>query len=330
MKKLDSKSNDTRTPFRGQGVHKISWLNIPGYIPETWNPIIGCNHVSPGCDRCYAERMANRLASNPKTKGNYSHVIANGKWNGLTTVCYDQVDKPLVWKKPRAIFVCSMGDLFHESVSFFDINCVFGAMSDCDQHIYIIITKRPDRMAEFFEWKKKQCMGVTWCPKPNVWLGVTAENQEMANHRIPILLKIPTTNRFVSIEPMLGAIDLTKIPAKFWGDQYDDLYNGISLSALIGGSETNSPWHLNWVIVGGETGPGARPMHPDWVRSIRDQCAAAKVPFFFKQAGTSKENAKYDWGNGEVNISLEQAYDMLVHGGGCYIDSKIHHEFPKI
>lgn len=294
--------------------HPISWLNIPGYKGETWNPIIGCSHVSPGCDNCYAEKMAYRLMHMPFTDY-YQFVLAdNGeidpekfrnipKWNGSTHLVKSQLIKPAKWKRPCAIFVCSMGDLFHESVSFEQINAVFSVMSDADQHIYIVLTKRPKRMAEFWEWKKQNCMGVTWSPKPNVWLGVTAENQQRVNERIPILLSIPAAKRFVSIEPMLTPIDLNRIPAKYWGKEFESGYDGINLGCLNGGKETKTPWHLDWVIVGGESGPKARPMHPDWVRSIRDQCRESNVPFFFKQYGKK----------------------IL----GCELDGKTHHEFPN-
>jgi protein gp37 len=263
--------------------HKIGWLNIPGYIPQTWNPIIGCDKISEGCEHCYAERMANRLASNPKTKDNYSNVISKGKWNGLATVCYDQVGKPLEWIKPRSIFVCSMGDLFHESVSFFEINSVFGTMSDCDQHIFIIITKRPERMAAFWKWKKQNCMDVTWCPKPNVWIGVTAENQQRANERIPVLLSIPAAKRIVSIEPMLGPIGM---------QSFDDNGSYNFLTGNVFSAGMNEPCvstKLDWVIVGGETGPRAREIDIAWVNSIEIQCSKANVPFFMKSFGSKQK-----------------------------------------
>lgn len=136
-------------------------------------------------------------------------------------------------------------------------------------------------------WKSARTKDI-W-PFPNVWLGVTAENQKRANERIPVLLDTPAAVRFVSVEPMLGPVNLTRLPAEV---AFGSKYRGIYTNALVGGGrETSSPWKLNWVIVGGETGPGARPMHPDWPRSLRDQCVGAGVPFFFKQWG--------EWSPGE-------------------------------
>ncbi len=274
--------------------HKIGWLNLPGYKGETWNPIIGYSKVSDGCKNCYAENMAYRIANIELSKyGAYSDrreyknvvqgVFSGAGWNGKTHFVQSAIDKPMRWKKPRVIFVCSMGDLFHEDTSFEEINAVFSVMSDNDQHVYIVLTKRPQRIIDFYNWKSS--FGVPWVPKNNVWMGVTAENQQTANERIPKLLKIPAAVRFVSVEPMLGPVDLEIISAKYWGNEYKKGFEGINLGVLQGGKNTKTPWHINWVICGGESGPGARPMHPDWARSLRDQCQAAGVPFFFKQWG---------------------------------------------
>jgi len=260
--------------------HKIGWLNLPGYKGETWNPIIGCSKVSAGCENCYAERMAVRLSGIEKT-AYYSMVTCRTAhtlptaWTGRTELIQSQLTKPLKWKKPRVIFVCSMGDLFHENTSFEDINAVFSVMSDCDQHIYIVLTKRAKRMVEFFEWKKKQ-HGINWQPKNNVWLGVTTENQETANERIPYLIKIPAAVKFVSVEPMLSHVDISFIRSSKCSG-----YTPLQSHPI---SSPNRPF-INWVICGGESGPGSRPMHPDWVRSLRYQCKEAEVPFFFKQWG---------------------------------------------
>lgn len=259
--------------------HKIQWLNIPGYKGETWNPIIGCSKVSDGCKNCYAEKMAYRITNIELSKyGAYSDrreyknvvqgVFSGAGWNGKTHFVKSAIDKPMRWKKPRVIFVCSMGDLFHEDTSFEEINAVFSVMSDNDQHIYIVLTKRPQRIIDFYNWKSS--FGVPWVPKNNVWLGVTAENQKTANERIPELLKIPAAVRFVSVEPMLGPVDLQQVT-------YQKLKNWIQ--------NNETQYGLDWVICGGESGPGARPIHPDWARSLRDQCQATEVPFFFKQWG---------------------------------------------
>ena len=252
--------------------HKIQWLNLPGYKGESWNPIIGCSKVSEGCENCYAEKMAVRLAHIGSTSYygavTKQHSLAEPyEWNGKTHFVQSQIDKPLHWKKPRVIFVCSMGDLFHETVDYLDVGKVFDVIEKCQQHIFIILTKRAENMKFFFEAENEK-------PLPNVWLGVTAENQEQANKRIPQLIKIPAAVKFVSVEPMLSAVDLS-----VW------LYSGYM-----------EPPHddiVNWVITGGESGHHARPMHPDWVRSIRKQCKAAEVPFFFKQWGELLPKCQY-------------------------------------
>ena len=265
---------------------KIEWTN------ETWNPIIGCSKISEGCKNCYAERMAGRLSNITKT-AYYLKVVEQNrpallvikglpKWNGETQFINQQLLKPTQWKKPRKIFVCSMGDLFHESIPFEWIDVVFSIMSDIDQHIYQVLTKRPFRMQQFYDWKAKQ-LGVKWQAKDNVWIGVTVESQEQV-YRILPLLKVPSKIRFISCEPLLSNIDLYP-----WLDEY------------IGPSETgHNDWlnGLNWVIVGGESGPEARPMHPEWVRSLKNQCKISGTPFFFKQWG--------EWYTDWLNIQTKE------------------------
>lgn len=262
-------------------IHKIQWLNLPGYKGETWNPIIGCSKVSDGCKNCYAERMANRLAHNPKTKADYSEVITDGKWNGKTTLVHNSLFKPAGWRLPRLIFVCSMGDLFHESISFDAINMIFEEMNRHARHIFIVLTKRPERLTQFAEWKiwRKDVQNIPWRPSENVWIGVTAENQEQANARIPHLMKIPAAVKFVSIEPMLSQIDISFIRSSSCSG-----YTPLKPHPI---GSPDRPF-INWVICGGESGHNARPVHPDWVRSLKDQCQAAEVPFFFKQWGEYK------------------------------------------
>jgi protein gp37 len=267
--------------------HKISWLNMPGYQPETWNPIIGCSKVSSGCDNCYALKMAKRIAGMERTTGriNYRATLMpdenniQNEWNGHTFLVKEALSKPASWKSPRMIFVNSMGDLFHEGHLFEWIDAVFSVMSDNDQHLYILLTKRPENMLKFWQWKRAQHC-INWQPKANVWIGVTAENQEQANKRIPILLQIPASKRFVSIEPMLGPVELGVI---HYADGHIDALNGSYNSYPDGKWTQKSIAKLDWVICGGESGPKARPMHPDWVRSVRNQCQSAGTPFFFKQ-----------------------------------------------
>jgi len=336
-------------------MNKIGWLNIPGYKGETWNPIIGCTKVSEGCQNCWAEIMANRLSGMPHTKENYSKVITDGKWNGKTALCFNQLDKPLKWKKPRAIAVCLEGDLFHESVTNSQINTVFSIMSDCDQHIYILLTKRPDRIVQFYDWKKRN-HSISWQPKNNIWFGVTVENQEQANKRIPILLSIPAAKRFVSIEPMLGKVNLNNI-AKYNSNGICICYYQV-LEPIKNCGDSNRP-ALDWVICGGESGSKARPMHPDWVRSLRNQCTAAEVPFFFKQWGEYKEGSEFSktcfnaivFNDGSYVQDYSTDLDVKLKSmtrekwntmhpavmarvgrknAGCELDGNTYHEFPKL
>jgi len=251
---------------------------------ETWNPVIGCRRVSEGCRNCYAEVMAGRIALMGGPAGErYSKVVKPGtrQWNGEAIFVPSALDKPLRWRKPRRIFVNSMSDLFHEDVTNEQIAAVFGAMAACPQHTFQVLTKRPERMVEWFEW-----VGGTgrwfvdtqqpW-PLPNVWLGVSVEDQPTADERIPLLLQTPAAVRFVSAEPLLGPVDLRGLPFGPLGSRI--------LDALTAGCKSDTPWHLNWVIVGGESGPGARACDIGWVRSIVEQCRGADVACFVKQLG---------------------------------------------
>lgn len=245
---------------------KIEWTN------KTWNPITGCTKISPGCTNCYAERMARRLA------GRHGYPPAPHHFD--VTLHPDKLELPLRWKKPRMIFVCSMSDLFHENVPDTFIRDVFNRMCRASWHTFQVLTKRPKRMLSFVLSISARIHGSDiFLPLSNVWLGVSVENQASADERIPILLQTPSAVRFVSCEPLLEAIDLAPclgfVPTKLWPTLTRD-------EAKQWIDERN--W-LDWVIVGGESGPGARPMNPTWARNIRDQCQAADVPFFFKQWG---------------------------------------------
>jgi protein gp37 len=365
-----------KSTVKNRCIHKIGWLNLPGYKGETWNPIIGCSKVSEGCKNCYAEQMAGRLAHMPKSY-KYSNVVSinPSRWNGKTEFVDKALKKPLHWKKPRIIFVCSMGDLFHESVPFEWIDKVMAVAALIPQHIFIVLTKRARRIAEYFGQGKKNLvknwvnasyeMGIadknddddfvsgyithrcnsehnkteSWgWPLDNIWLGVTAENQATANERIPYLLKTPATVRFVSVEPMLGLVDLKRIPEQYWGSEYNKEFEGINLGTLSEGKKTKTPWHLDWVICGGESGHQARPMHPDWARSLRDQCKNNSVPFYFKQWGEWLPNNEHAETLGKIKISREVSYGytsqtMLKVGrkaAGSLLDGKKHEEYPKI
>lgn len=314
--------------------HKIGWLNMPGYKPETWNPIIGCSKVSPGCDNCYALTMAKRIAGMERATGriNYRATLMpdqnniQNEWSGHTFLVNEAFLKPASWKSPRIVFVNSMGDLFHEGHLYEWIDAVFSAMSDNDQHIYILLTKRPEKMLKFWQWKREQ-HGIDWRPKDNVWIGVTAENQEQAEKRIPILLQIPAAKRFVSIEPMLGPISF-----RWFGLSKEWYRNKIDTDKEVG--EYDVFKLLDWVICGGETGPKARPMHPDWVRSLRDQCKAANVPFFFKQWGTwrpaqttqGKEIVPFGDYNPETKMWYNRKSKFTTQDT---LDGQQHHEWPN-
>jgi protein gp37 len=275
---------------------KIEWTD------DTWNVVTGCKIVSPGCTDCYAMRLAGtRLRNHPSRKGLTTLTKAGPVWNGKFHFNRGWLLDPLRWKDPRNIFVCAHGDLFYEEVPDEVIDQVFAVMSLALQHTLQVLTKRAERMRAYcsdpqtprriaaliFKWGKEKDGNLkyetikkpgdgltlrTW-PLPNVWFGVSAERQREADERIPHLLATPAAVRFLSAEPLLGPIDLSH--------HFGITPNHGDLRGL-----------LNWVIVGGESGPNARPMHPQWARDLRDQCQAAGVPFFFKQwGGVNKKKA---------------------------------------
>ena len=249
----------------------IEWVrNHDGTRGNTWNPVTGCTPISQGCAHCYAARMAKRLA------GRYGYP-ADEPFR--VTLHADRLQEPLRWKKPRRVFVASMGDLFHDAVPFDFIDRVWSRFYDCPQHTFLVLTKRPARMRQ---WLVDELHD--WRPLPNVWLGVTAENQVRADERVPVLLDTPAAVRFVSIEPLLERVDPRDLPLD--SKTYVNALTGRQRYAgAISGFSSSTGTHLSWIIAGGETGPGARPMHPDWARALRDQCQNAGVPFFFKSWG---------------------------------------------
>lgn len=251
---------------------KIEWTDA------TWNPIRGCSKVSEGCRNCYAERVAARFAGEGMPYEGLAEMTQHGpRWTGAIRLVPEVLDKPLRWKKTRRIFVNSMSDLFHPDVPLDFLDRIFAVMSLASHHTFMILTKRPERMREYITYRAAKNFShlkhVVW-PLPNVWLGVSVENQKAADERISLLLQTPAAVRFLSCEPLLGPVDLSKwLPWDLFRRNMD-MY------------EPNPNYRgIDWIIVGGESGPNARPMHPDWVRSIRDQCVAAEVPFFFKQWG---------------------------------------------
>jgi protein gp37 len=224
-------------------VTAIEWTDA------TWNPVTGCTKVSLGCAHCYAERITERFG-----RQKFTDVVLHP----------ERLDIPLRWKKPRRVFVNSMSDLFHEDAPDEFIGKVWEVMEEASAHTFQILTKRAGRMHMWVDEKAHAYL-------PNVWLGVSVEDQERADERIPLLVDTPAAVRFVSCEPMLGPVDIRESLTVDWRGNNQEAPDGLPA--------------LDWVIVGGESGPGARPMQPEWARSIRDQCVAAGVPFFFKQWG---------------------------------------------
>lgn len=322
------------------------------WTQATWNPVVGCTPASPGCEHCYAARMATRLSQNPATP-QYKGLAEKGKWTGKVVCLSDTLDKPLHWKKPRMIFVDSMGDLFHPDVPADFIKAVFVTMGQATQHTFQVLTKRPFRMRNLLLlWEQhglvlRSGYGVRL---PNVLLGVTAESQKWAYERVSLLLQTPAQWRFVSCEPMLEAIDLLHV--KPW----NPVHGPDGVDALEGGSwghqhvkdlafscngEENSPGYcshtgapkIDWVIAGCESGPGARPCNIEWLRSLRDQCVEAHVYFFLKQAsicqicgGSGNANAPAHAGCGACHSTGRAAHPVKMPS----LDGKVWDQMPEI
>jgi len=220
---------------------KIEWTDY------SWNPVTGCTEADTSCRNCYAKRMAARLAGRNGYPADEPFRL---------TLHPDRLDEPLRWRKPRRVFVCSMGDLFHKDVPDEFIDQVWAAMIARAQHTFLVLTKRPDRMADYArQWHREY--------QDHIWMGSSAGTQEMLDRRLPHLLRIPAAVRFLSLEPLLGPIDIPAACVK---------------------RRRGDP-QPNWVIVGGESGPKARPCDVEWIRSIVQQCKAAGVPCFVKQLG---------------------------------------------
>lgn len=255
------------------------------WTDATWNPVTGCTEVSPGCDHCYAKTFAERF------RGTEGHYFERGFDVQLRP---EKLEQPLKWARPRRIFVNSMSDLFHDSVPDEYIARVWAIMARSPQHTFQVLTKRHARMRsllgsrsfrdEFELFTPSQLIG-PW-PLPNVWLGVSTESQQWADIRIPALLATPAVVRFISAEPLLGHIELYGSPSQ---PGPAIVRTGVQTrpSTPDGPAEYDydDQFGLDWVIVGGESGHGARPMDPEWVRSLRDECRATGTAFLFKQWG---------------------------------------------
>lgn len=336
---------------------KIEWTDA------TWNPIrarnrgtggVGhfCVHASPGCKHCYSERMQPR----------FQNAVRFGAADiAKVDVFLDDhaLTQPLRWKKPRMIFACSMTDLFGDWVPDEWIDRVFAVMALAPQHTFQVLTKRAARMREYLSRHDTSKVGdsittaafrmngavrgyrgsggsAVW-PLPNVWLGVSVEDQTRADERIPDLLATPAAIRWISAEPMLGPVDLTYVDYEGGTTVIDALAGRHGMMVPLGGVNAK----LNWVVAGGESGPGARPMHPDWVRSLRDQCAAAGVPFMFKQWGEwlpidsgHPDLVGPGFGKFDYCPVNEPGYATHVQVGkkraGRLLDGVLHDQFPQV
>lgn len=284
----------------------ISWTN------ETWNPVTGCSKVSPGCAHCYAEGLSMRFgwSKKPWTPENAAENVQ---------LHPERLDKPLKWREPKRVFVNSMSDLFHELVPFEFVDRVFAVMALTPQHTYQILTKRPERMREYlnvrdrhnrielaadalFPGKGNPCLGgkhlLPQLPLANVWLGTSVENQHWADIRIPQLLDTPAAVRFLSCEPLLGPVTFSQgMLSGFCDTPCGDYTENGECACTTKHQHEFGPWpHIDWVIVGGESGPDYRTMDLDWARAIRDQCLEAGIPYFFKQqsARRSETNPHLD------------------------------------
>lgn len=329
---------------------KIEWTDA------TWNPITGCAIVSPGCTNCYAMKLAGtRLQHHPSRVGLTRDTKAGPVWTGSMRFNAEWLTQPLKWKRPRMIFVCAHGDLFADGVPDDWIDKVFAVMALAPQHIFQVLTKRPERMREYitrisqapiprlsddiashmgtlaagmpkYAGRDSSDIGDElaarldpdnggW-PLPNVWLGVSVEDQKRADERIPILLDTPAAIRWISAEPMLGLIDLNNICFKD-GDA-EIRYDVLTGEAWVENSQSASAYDcglpfLDWIVAGGETGTGARPMHPHWAYALRDQCYDADTPFLFKQWGNWTV-ASHDNGHTDSSMVTNDAIWLDVDG----------------
>ncbi|GGS84573.1 hypothetical protein GCM10010156_49000 [Planobispora rosea] len=314
------------------GISKIEWTDV------TWNPVRGCSKVSRGCDHCYAEAISTH-------------------WNGpgsfdVVRLVPEVLEAPLRWHRPRRVFINSMSDALHEAVPDDFVIQMFATMAAASQHTFQLLTKRHARLRtllaspDFADAVLQEATGrygaavrTPW-PLPNLWAGVSVEDQRWADIRIPALLKTPAMVRFLSVEPMLGPVDLSR----WLGIEYMESFEGwgeelfASLAGWVGPAAG-----LHWVIAGGESGPRARPPHPDWFRTLRDQCAASGTAFFFKQFGqwspdldgpgrlvgvlpdgTVVEPSPDDFAEGSATMRRCRS----KHAAGRELDGRTHDAFP--
>ncbi len=356
---------------------KIEWTDA------TWNPLRGCSRVSEGCRNCYAESVAHRF-SEPGMPHEGLTRIVNGHpaWTGEVRMIPELLDQPLRWRKPRRIFVNSMSDLFHENVPDYFIDRVFGVMWACHvcdrQHVFQILTKRAKRMRDYMmqdrraQWARAAAfvaggydpdgmfddIANLQGPHPRIWLGVSAENQPAADERIPLLLDTPAAVRWISAEPLLEAVDVSRwldptgIECRdVCPDSSFVIARDVEAVAVENGdirpicphcgqiaNWTGRGAGIDWIVAGGESGPHARPTHPDWLRSLRDQCKTAGVPFLFKQwgefspsrelhaAGVISGHQQHSFPWGLCNPQMARVGKKLA---GRRLDGVQHDEYPS-
>ena len=300
----------------------ISWTDA------TWNPLRGCSRVSAGCAHCYAETVAARFSGPGQPYDGLLHPTTRG-WNGQLRFIEDALEHPLRWSRPRLIFVNSMSDLFHESVTDEWIDRIFAVMALAPRHTFQILTKRPGHMLEYLDLRTDnrehaigeqmriisggRDPGMPELPLPNVWLGVSVEDQVTADLRIPLLLQCPAALRWLSCEPLLGPVDLERVLRRGWSVDPGDGKGG-----FVG--QLDMPGQIDWVVVGGESGVCARPMQPEWARMLRDACAAACVPYYFKQWG--------EWAPADDDAGGERLTRIGKRKAGSLLDGVDHKAWP--
>lgn len=276
-------------------VTSIQWTDV------TWNPVRGCARVSPGCENCYAERQAHRFSGRDQPYEGLTVVGKHGpRWAGRARLEPSMLHAPFAWRKPRRIFVNSMSDLFHEDIADDEIAAIFGVMAMCADHTFQVLTKRPARMQRLLsQWRAEHCWraiyrldealggivipsvspscgdlrGGEW-PLSNVWIGVSVEDKKRARERMPLLRATPAAVRWLSMEPLLEQVTLD------WSFHLEQ---------------------IDWVVVGGESGPRARPCEIDWINGVVGCCAIYEVPCFVKQLGSRP----YDWPTQTERVALK-------------------------
>ncbi len=303
------------------------------WTDATWNPVRGCSIVSKGCTNCYAMRQAHRSHGAGGAYEGLTKLTKGGPvWTGEVRTVPALLEQPLKWARPRRIFVNSMSDLFHDDVPDDFIDSVLTVIKRCEVagkgHTFQVLTKRAERMQRFMA---EVYSGGAITPMKNLWLGVSVEDQAAADERIPLLLQTPAAVRWISAEPLLGRINIERwMWPLCW--HWASAYKTPEAALAAGAYAERKPQALvsagrafiSWVVAGGESGPGARPMHPDWARALRDQCKRVNVPFFFKQWGNWMEvdGAHRDQETGDhrlIEVPGHEAEDTFDPSSDCLI-----------